>query len=374
MLACMSMGCGSEDVTQSSAFQVIQRAFVYTSDDFRGAVDVYSVNGANGQPQLMTSNVHNGAIGNLAADPFGRYLMVEDSDGVSCFLVHSQTGLLTQTSHASVPTTDTGYEVVVNRQGTRVYVPANGGVASLTLDRDQGLLAEVARLAVPGIDLFDGAVDATGRFAYFIGNSTVERFNVNPDGSLTHIQSLPLDTNSVAQSIVIDDANQNLYILDSDTDVAPAPRGKGFAARPKLAPKAVGTSQILRYAINADGTLTGPNITPLGAAPLLFTDLATRSNLLLVAEQSQNQTYSFRIDPSNGGLVASSSAVAGGGDELALVPLLPVAVSSSFFGETLSAQLVGQDGTITQVPGTPVTFPTQRDFVDIAALVTTGTQ
>ncbi len=364
--ALLFLGCGSDDgVFPADSPQqrpLLARAFVYTSV-FGQCIDLYSVNTESGRPVVASRNAYTGLEAHIEADPGGRYLFADGLAGVQTFSVNPVNGLLSQTSLAR-STPAPGHELVVNRQGTLLYRPGLVLVEAFSINRDNGSLTPAGNPVSASEPLFDGAVDANNRFVYFLGDQSIQRYSIGTNGALTLVGATVLPTVSSTQSLVIDDANQNLLVLDSGTLVAAAKRGK----RDSVLARADGTNQILRFGIQPDGSLTEPTFTPIGSRPdEFYTDLKTRDNLVFVAEDNHSTTAVYTIG--NGGtLTKVGTNTAGGGDELALVPSFSALVSSSFFDETVSAQLFSPAGVLTPAPGAPLAGAGEVD--DITALVT----
>lgn len=349
-------GCGSTnaptDLTQPN--QVV-RSFAYAAptNNLLNLLNFFTIDTSTGTPtQGPNIPLSAGAVGSITASRDGKFVFVTRSaTRFSVLSVNPQTGALTtvvDNAAGSFPSPNS--ELVINGRGNLLCNPAGGTVGSFRVT-DQGGIDPVATSATlpGGSNAFDGVVDSTGQFGYFIDASNIYRCTINQStGALTFATT----TNSPGAGftdICINDGNQFLFLLDDTADV------------------------IRAFSLNADGSLNTLGTLALPAGT--YSHIATSGSLVAVSEFNTGITTPLLIQ-SNGSLVAAPGTGNIGGTALDFVPFLPILITgnNNASNTNVGTLLVQSNGSLLQPSGSPINTAAGEFVRDFAAVTTVSNQ
>ncbi len=222
-----------------------------------------------------------GSLTPIAGSPFAApnsILMTLDSDSdfgyvgggsfsvISTFAINSQTGFLTLVNTLPQETTYGVTGLTLTPKDRFAYVANAIGVIGYAVDKKSGILTDIAQPQInAGGDLIRGAVDPSGKFAYFAApdlNGVVAYALNAGNGTLTPIPGSPFSTGNRPVDLAVEPCGQFLYAtnlfsndvsgyaIDKHTgSLAPVP-GSPFAAQNQPIGIAIDPFGHLVFAVN----------------------------------------------------------------------------------------------------------------------------
>lgn len=288
-----------------------QPTFAYVLNNTDATISMYTANSCTGaltamNPATIPTGVDNGFNAeSMAIDPSGRFLYVAnlgsnatDAATISMFTIDPNTGMLTATSPAQVPT---GFFPQGIAASTFVYTANSddNSVSMFTIDTNSGLLTALSppETFVPPLFLSRSSfsspgfvtVNPSGQFLYVTdqGNGSISTFSINSlNGALTPTIPAGAVAGPNPWKVVFDPAGKFAYVPDSDID------------------------KVLMYSVDATmGTLT--------ANPLVFVSAGNQpasmavhpsGRFAYVVNRQDNNVSMYSIDPGTGTLIAPLQA------------------------------------------------------------------
>lgn len=273
--------------------------FAYAASSTSGSPQLftYSADSTTGALTQINSTILTGVPSRLAIDPLGKYLYFVIFSNT--FLQAEVAGYVIDSSGGLTPISGTPFAVsniagtfTFHPSGASVYLADTNGASidTYSMNRSTGTLAKVNSISTcvnPTAVRFspDGKIAYTAcsmDSAHHPSSASVDSFNVNVDGSLSHLNSTPSDDGPY--DLTIDPSGQFLYLAEvtpyihafqigadgSATSVRrfgvpPNPGAAmavlGGASAVKYTPKAAyitsaGDNNFLTYDVNVDGTLS----------------------------------------------------------------------------------------------------------------------
>jgi 6-phosphogluconolactonase (cycloisomerase 2 family) len=225
-------------------------SFLYTPNIADNTISAYAIDSTTG------------SLTPIAGSPFAAVnseLMTLDSDGnfayvgggsfsvISTFAIDSQTGFLTVVNTLAQETTYGVTGLTLAPKDRFAYVANTLGVVGYEVDKKSGFLTDIAQPQInAGGDVIRGAVDPSGKFAYFAApdlNGAVA-YTLNPgNGTLTPIPGSPFSTGNRPVDLAVEPCGQFLYAtnlfsndvsgyaIDKHTGSLTAVPGSPFAAQ-----------------------------------------------------------------------------------------------------------------------------------------------
>lgn len=247
--------------------------FVYTANSDDNSISMFTINQTTGvltptTPASVSTVVPGEFLwdpGFLTVDPTGRFLylteLVTNGARVLMFNINQNTGLLTPTSPATVPTGGSPFQIVVAPSGKFAYVVNNlassggsPGIWQFSVNSTTGVLTPNTPAAVAtGNGPTAIAIDPTSKFAYVVNrqDDTVSMYTINPDtGNLT------LNSTATSPTGTIGTGNMPFRI--------------GFDPTGKFVYVTNENSANSVYTVNSDGTLTTVSTTGQGGFSTAF--------------------------------------------------------------------------------------------------------
>jgi 6-phosphogluconolactonase len=245
--------------------------FVYTANSDDATVSMFTINQTTGvltptTPASVSTMIPNSLYsspGFLTVDPTGKFLYVPsgntDDGTVLMFNINQSTGVLTQTSPATVPTSGDPFQIVVTPNDKFAYVvnnlsggPYTDGVYQYTVNSTTGVLTQNTPATVAaGNGPTAVAVDPTSRFAYVVNrmDNTVSMYTIDPNtgnlklnATVTNLSGT-IATGAMPFRIDFDPTGKFVYVTN-----------EGSAAS--------------IYTVNSDGTLTNAGTTGVATGGL----------------------------------------------------------------------------------------------------------
>lgn len=241
--------------------------FVYTANSDDNSVSMFTINAGTGVLTPTTpaavSTLANVSTGNessplaVTVGPSGKfaYAVNEDDATVSMFTIDSATGILTQTTPATVFTGPIPFGITVDPSGKFAYVVNNDsgsqmpfGVSQYTIDPVTGILTENTPSAIAaGNGPTSVAVDPASKFAYVVNrqDDTVSMFTIDSStGNLAPNSPATIATGAQPFCIVVDPSGKFAYVTNQNS------------------------ASVSIYTLNEDGTLTAAGTAATGNDPI----------------------------------------------------------------------------------------------------------
>jgi 6-phosphogluconolactonase len=267
------------------------RRFLYVTDLTAGEVLAFAADAVTGRLSLLGRRPVGAAPAHAALDPGEHFLLVANyTGGTVSVLPRAADGTLGEAS--SYPVGDKPHSVVVDRDGSFVFVTALGSdaIAQFRLDRATGRLepADPPRVAAPA-------------------GSGPRHAILHPDGRLLLVAN---EKDSTVSSYALDRSRGTLSLIQSKPSLPP-----GFAGRNTGSDIHLSADGRFVYASNrghhslavfridrATGALTAlGHLASGGETPQSFA-LDARGERLVIANRTSRDLVSCRVDRASGGL------------------------------------------------------------------------
>ena len=273
--------------------------------------------------------------------PFGTtatYLLSANRDpaagGISVFTVDTDTGSLALTSSVA---TSGGVNAITRHPrlpfiyASLVDAPVLDGYS---IDPASGVLTRLPGFPIASEQDSHSVFDPPGKFLYVLGETTINAFAFNDDGSLTQVAGFPQVVPGLveAQSVILNRAGTLLLFTDAGGD------------------------QVFAYQVDpSSGAVTFASATPTAQGPTGLQFDPVEEHLFVNGSSGALETFNVSAD-------GAVSAVPGG--QVAFSTPGAISYQMGFQGidvyvgdganNTLNAFEAGFDGTLTQLPGFPI--------------------
>jgi 6-phosphogluconolactonase len=248
-----------------------QGRFVYTANSDDGTVSMFTINQTTGvlsptTPASVPVTIPNSLIsspGFLTIDPTGKFLYTATylSEGAAVFMytINQTTGVLTQTTPATVYTGGSPFQILVAPNGKFAYVVDNltssnetFGVWQYTVNSTTGVLTQNNPATVGAGNAPTAiAIDPTNSFAYVVNrlDNTVSMYTIDPvSGNLTLHSTATNPSGTIATGV-------EPFRIDFD------PSGKFVYVTNEQSAASI-------YTVKGDGTLSDTGTTGVGSGSL----------------------------------------------------------------------------------------------------------
>jgi len=228
------------------------------------------------------------SAGRIAMDPSGQFVFVanSESNNISAFTFNLDTGALTPVSGSPFAAGSEPLDVVTDGLGRYLYVANNfsNSISAYSIDRSSGVLTPIAGSPFKmGNFLSRVAADPLGRFLYAMDSQGVFILSVGAGGVLTPVAGSPLLLHPLPLAMAADPSGQFLLVTQSANLLGQNDTVAAYRVGNNGALTAVGSPVAI-------GEITGPiDVAVDGGGQWVY-----------VANQTDNSTSGFSLDPSSG--------------------------------------------------------------------------
>jgi DNA-binding beta-propeller fold protein YncE len=192
--------------------------FAYVDNYGSNSVSAYTINATNGALTPVTGSPFAAGIGpySVTVYPSGKFVYVASlgSDNIYGFAIDATSGALRSLPGSPFAEGYGPVGLIIAPNGRFAYAPNEGdndeaNISGYTIDSTRGALTPVTgspfKDGKEGSNPTPGAVDFTGKFAYFPNNSTgnVSAYAITASGALRKVQGSPFDAGTYPARMAI---------------------------------------------------------------------------------------------------------------------------------------------------------------------------
>jgi 6-phosphogluconolactonase len=221
----------------------------------------------------------------IALAPFEQLAYVGNlvgTGGLSAYNIDATDGQLTEISGSPYQAGKTALFVAIHPGGDYLYFGygSSGKIAVYTINSD-GSESSINTAYTAGTQPQSARVDPSGKYLYVVNfRGNINAYGINQtDGTLAEMVGSPVLTTSILTSLAIDPSGRFLYVT----------RASG------------GGSEVLAYAIAADGSLSSTGAATCGTSPQCVT-ADTSGKFVYTANSGSNNVSAFSMDQVTGAL------------------------------------------------------------------------
>jgi 6-phosphogluconolactonase len=260
---------------------------LYVANFFTDTTTTFTINASSGDLHFVASLAGpSSAYGfSIAVAPSGQFAYVGSlggTCGLSAYTIDATDGHLTEIAGSPYQAGESALFVAIHPGGGYLYCSYDntGTIAAYKINAD-GSLSSINTAYAAGTQPQSARVDPSGKYLYvanFGGN--IDAYGINQtDGTLTEITGSPVPTTSILTSLVIDPSGRFLYVTHASG----------------------GGSEVLAYAIAADGSLSSAGAAACGTSPQCVTFDAS-GQFVYTANSGSDNVSAFRRDQVTGAL------------------------------------------------------------------------